>query len=159
MKETVTVSSVFTEKPGGKCKRSLWGICDNRGQYLEVRLARQLTQFCCHLFLSIPLENIRKPIVFLVFSRGVKREQWHEISFNNNSCKRTQNFPKTNISYLLIRTRKCAYQGVRSVSFSKDFEINVLNEWSPSWSTDWTRKERKNEVFIDWLTCIVNKSL
>ena len=28
-----------------------------------------------------------------------------------------QHFPKTNISYLLILTRKCAYQGVRTVNF------------------------------------------
>ena len=32
---------------------------------------------------------------------------------------RTQNFPKTNISYPLIRTRTCAYQELRNVSFSK----------------------------------------
>ena len=28
-----------------------------------------------------------------------------------------QHFPKINISYLLILTRKCAYQGVRTVNF------------------------------------------
>ena len=31
--------------------------------------------------------------------------------------KACQNFRKTNISYLLIRTRACAYQGVRNVCF------------------------------------------
>ena len=30
-----------------------------------------------------------------------------------------QNFSKTNISYPLIRTRKCTYQGVRNVCFSE----------------------------------------
>ena len=40
----------------------------------------------------------------------------------------TQNFPKTNISNLLIHTRTCAYQGVRNVSFSEDFAY-VLNGW------------------------------
>ena len=34
---------------------------------------------------------------------------------------------KTNISYPLIRTRTCAYQGVKNVSFSEDFAY-VLNE-------------------------------
>ena len=40
---------------------------------------------------------------------------------------RTQNFPKTNISYPLIRTRACAYHGVRNFSFSENFAY-VLNE-------------------------------
>ena len=34
---------------------------------------------------------------------------------------RTQNFSKNNISYPLIRKRTRAYQGVRNVSFSKNF--------------------------------------
>ena len=38
-------------------------------------------------------------------------------------------FRKTNISYSLIRTRSCAYQGVRNISFSKNFAY-VLNKWS-----------------------------
>ena len=32
-----------------------------------------------------------------------------------------QNFPKTNISYPLIRTHTCLYQGVRNVSFFGKF--------------------------------------
>ena len=40
---------------------------------------------------------------------------------------RTQNFRKANISYTLIRTRTCVYQGVRNVSFSECFAY-VLNE-------------------------------
>ena len=36
-------------------------------------------------------------------------------------------FRKTNISYPLIRTRSCAYQEVRNVSFSENF-AHVLNE-------------------------------
>ena len=40
---------------------------------------------------------------------------------------RTQNFRKTNISYPLMRTRTCVYQGVRNVSFSENFAY-VLNE-------------------------------
>ena len=39
---------------------------------------------------------------------------------------RTQNFPKTNISYPPIRTRTCAYQGVRSIGFAENFAY-VLN--------------------------------
>ena len=37
-------------------------------------------------------------------------------------------FRRTNISNPLIRTRTCAYQGVRNVSFSKNFEY-VPNGW------------------------------
>ena len=37
-------------------------------------------------------------------------------------------FRKTNISNPLIRTRTCAYQGVRNVSFPENF-VYVLNGW------------------------------
>ena len=37
---------------------------------------------------------------------------------------------KTNISYPLIRTRRCAYQGARNVSLSESFAY-VLNGWPP----------------------------
>ena len=42
---------------------------------------------------------------------------------------RSQNFPKTYTPYPLIRTRTCAYQGVRNISFSENF-ANVPNAWS-----------------------------
>ena len=42
---------------------------------------------------------------------------------------RAQNFSKTNIFYSLIRTRTCAYQGIRNISFLGDLAY-VLNEWS-----------------------------
>ena len=38
-------------------------------------------------------------------------------------------FRKTNISYPLIRTRTCAYQGLRNVSCSENF-AHVLNGWT-----------------------------
>ena len=38
-------------------------------------------------------------------------------------------FRKTNISYPLIRTRTCEYQGVRNVSFSENFAY-LLNGWT-----------------------------
>ena len=40
-----------------------------------------------------------------------------------------QIFRKTDISYPLIHTHRCAYKEVRNASFSKKF-ANVLNEWS-----------------------------
>ena len=40
-----------------------------------------------------------------------------------------KSFRKINISYPLICTLMCAYQGVRYVSFSKNF-VNVINGWS-----------------------------
>ena len=39
-------------------------------------------------------------------------------------------FRKINICNPLIRTRPCAYQGVRNVSFSESF-VYVLNGWPP----------------------------
>ena len=38
-------------------------------------------------------------------------------------------FRNTNISYPLIRTLSCAYQGVRNASLSENF-VNAINEWS-----------------------------
>ena len=38
-------------------------------------------------------------------------------------------FRKSNIFYLLIRTRACACQGARNVRFLEDF-ANAINEWS-----------------------------
>ena len=36
-------------------------------------------------------------------------------------------YAKTNIYYLMIRSRTCVYQGVRNVNFSENF-VYVLNE-------------------------------
>ena len=45
----------------------------------------------------------------------------------NHYLARTQLFRKTNISYPVIRTRTCAYQGLSNVSFSRNFTY-VLKE-------------------------------
>ena len=42
--------------------------------------------------------------------------------------KACQNFRKTNISYPLIRTRTCVYQGVRNVCFSEISECFAFLE-------------------------------
>ena len=47
----------------------------------------------------------------------------------------TQNFPKTIISYPVIRTHTCAHQGVRNVSFSENF-MWLLNEWFPKYDDE-----------------------
>ena len=44
---------------------------------------------------------------------------------------RSKIFLKTKVSYPLIRTRRCAYQEVRNVSFSENF-VYLLNAWSHS---------------------------
>ena len=41
-------------------------------------------------------------------------------------------FRKTNISYSLVWTRTCAFQGARNDSFSENFAY-ALNEWSIWW--------------------------
>ena len=40
-------------------------------------------------------------------------------------------FRKTNISYSLIQTKTCAYQGVRNVSFSKKFGYARMDDPLP----------------------------
>ena len=67
-------------------------------------------------------------------------------------------FRKTNISYPLIQTRTCAYQGLRNVSFSENV-LYVLNEWFP---TDFKKlklqkaeileRDVKSDENLDWVT-------
>ena len=49
----------------------------------------------------------------------------------------TQNFPKTNISYFVIRTRTCTYQVVKNINFLENFTY-ALNELPRSeWQLQW----------------------
>ena len=48
--------------------------------------------------------------------------QFNIIMFWTIYLVRTQNFRKTKISKLMISKRTCAYQGVRNVIFSENFE-------------------------------------
>ena len=52
--------------------------------------------------------------------------------FQENKAR--QIFRKTNISYLLIRTRTCAYQGVRNVRFSENLACFVFLK-HPFWDS------------------------
>ena len=52
--------------------------------------------------------------------------------FQENKAR--QIFRKTNISYLLIRTRTCAYQGVRNVRFSENLVCFVFLK-HPFWDS------------------------
>ena len=49
----------------------------------------------------------------------------------NKAC---QIFRKTNISYPLIRTRTCAYQGVRNIRFSENLACLIFLK-HPSWDS------------------------
>ena len=65
-------------------------------------------------------------------SQGVWKEisdiKWATI-YKITYLVRAQKFLKSNISYPLIRTLMCAYQGLRNVSFSENLAYE-LNEWS-----------------------------
>ena len=61
-------------------------------------------------------------------ARGNKMRVIHSVG-DHSFISLQKIFQKTNISYPLIRTRTCAYQGVRDVSFSENF-ANVINEGS-----------------------------
>ena len=52
-------------------------------------------------------------------------------------------FRKTNISYPLIRTHTCAYQGVKNIGFLANFAYE-LNEWSAISVTPLASKQSKN---------------
>ena len=51
------------------------------------------------------------------------------VDFDRSFIKKVRKiFRKTNISYPLICTGSCAYQGVKNLSFTENF-VYVLNEW------------------------------
>ena len=60
-----------------------------------------------------------------------KRESQNGV-FQKNKAR--QIFRKTNISYSLVRTRKCAYQGVRNVPFSENLAFFVFLK-HPFWDS------------------------
>ena len=61
-------------------------------------------------------------------------------------------FRKTGISYLLIRTRTCAYKGVGNVSFSENVAY-VLNEGSPD--SLWVQKQELTALKLHMKMCMV----
>ena len=71
-------------------------------------------------------------------------------------------FRKTNISYPLIRTRRCAYQGVGNVSYSENFAY-VLHEWAPSKKFPWLKKlltlSSNWYLGILWTGVIINSAI
>ena len=100
--------------------------------------------FCIYLLLSTILFLTRGGIILglfcfyftdvfffksVVLLFTIDSELWHLISKVSFIQYVRRIFRKTNISYPLIRTRTCAYQGVRNVSFLESFAY-VLNEWS-----------------------------
>ena len=60
---------------------------------------------------------------------GMKKliDKIRDHSFSHSFIHLCSIFQKANICYPLTRTRMCAYQGVRNVSFSENF-AHVLNE-------------------------------
>ena len=65
-------------------------------------------------------------------------------------------FPKTDISYPLISTRTCAYQGVRIVSYTEHFAC-VLNEFEGECSPCYS--ERYLETLQTFLGEILAKTV
>ena len=82
-------------------------IQPSRGWLLDMlqKMLQTLSYFLCKFY--FPREN----------------SDVHQGSIHAKSAKRTT------ISYRLIRTPRCAYQGIGNVSFSENFAY-VLNEWS-----------------------------
>ena len=62
-----------------------------------------------------------------------------------------QNFAKTKISYPLIHTSTCAYQGIRNVCFPENLAC-VLNEWSQA------KRGREKSYFELALYCITSRN-
>ena len=68
-----------------------------------------------------------------LYLRWRTRKLFRAVSFDKGSFIQYARkiFWKTNISYPLIHTCTCVYQGVRNVRFWENFEYKV-NEWSPT---------------------------
>ena len=70
-------------------------------------------------------------VVHYIFPNKAERRIWKRV-FQEN--KAHQIFRKTNISYSLIRTLRCAYQGVRNVCFSENLMCFVFLK-HPFWDS------------------------
>ena len=66
------------------------------------------------IFILLPVEHL--VCISLFISHKAKGRISKRMFQESKAC---QNFRKTNISYLLIRTSTCVYQGVRNVCFSE----------------------------------------
>ena len=61
-------------------------------------------------------------------SSSIVRQKGESQNGGNKKTKETKFSKKINISYPLIRTHTCVYQGVRNVSYSENLEF-IKNEW------------------------------
>ena len=82
----------------------------NNTRNLDACGQQVITFYIISIFIKLFLSNVKILLFLGVFSQ----------------CGRKV-FQKANISYLLIPTRMCAYQGVSNVSFSENF-AQVLSE-------------------------------
>ena len=89
--------------------------------YADINSSNLLCSFTPKNYHNTALKNAKEPNVSTLNSFNT--------SIKGPSIKYIRKiFRKTNISNRLIRTRTCAYQGVRNVSFSENFAY-VLNGW------------------------------
>ena len=124
MLHTNVLKAVFVDK-------SVWVIMNNQFWFLRYRWF-----ISCYLFIFLSIQVISTlKFSFLFWIQSSSRLLHINVELEIflmlwiSHLELSQNYPKTNISYPLIRTRTCAYQRVRNVSFSENFG-NVLNEWS-----------------------------
>ena len=85
---------------------------------------------CKHFFHdALHYETYRRTQGFRQYVRSRDLQQWLTVKsfylLEIIHLVRTQIFQKTYIFYFLIRTRTCVYQGVRNVSFLKNFAYVV----------------------------------
>ena len=71
--------------------------------------------------------------------------------------KACQIFRKTNISYPLILTRTCAYQGLRNVRFSENLVCFVVLK-HPFWDSPFCLITNNNKHFLSDEPCCINPS-
>ena len=92
-------------------------------------------------------------VLFLYLMKTVENQRFSDIFkllYKGSSIKYVRKiFGKTNISNPLIRTRMCAYQGLRNVGFLEHFAY-ILNEWPLTWSTFLTRFKSMFHFYIPW---------
>ena len=88
------------------------------------------------LFLNLKISGMPdlKELIFWIYTNNTKYNNYDETIllfklFKGPSIKYvSKTFRKTNISHPLVRTRTCAYQGVRSISFWEILRTYLIDD-------------------------------
>ena len=125
-----------------KCREQLLNVHKTHFRLCRIKLRSNDTHFTkAHVIIianhisdkliSTKLFRLNEMLRLQIVGNKAKEWIWERV-FQENKAR--QIFRKTNISYPLIRTRSCAYQGVRNVHFSENLAHFVFLK-HPFWDS------------------------